>query len=268
MEAQSYMMTLAKDNERLHVLLRKYMEKDDQLHSMSQMSNASGDVAATLGLGHDMDPGTSQMSQLTELSEPGEEAQLSSVYEFIDSVKALKKGSPSKSKAQIPPPAPLRPERIPTGIGVMIVDPESHPGCVLVGRRRGSHGAGKYALPGGHLEKHESWRTCATRELKEETDLEIPEDSMSFVWVDNSDMPEEAKHYTTIFLLAPLPEGSSPPQNMEPNKCDGWEWISWIDLQKRAAAEPTSLFIPLLNCLTKGCDPFNVPGGKFSSDAL
>eukprot|EP00968_Pinguiococcus_pyrenoidosus_P013984 scaffold1272_cov250-Pinguiococcus_pyrenoidosus.AAC.76 len=88
------------------------------------------------------------MSQLTELSEPGEEAQLSSVYEFIDSVKALKKGSPSKSKAQIPPPAPLRPERIPTGIGVMIVDPESHPGCVLVGRRRGSHGAGKYALPG------------------------------------------------------------------------------------------------------------------------
>eukprot|EP00968_Pinguiococcus_pyrenoidosus_P013985 scaffold1272_cov250-Pinguiococcus_pyrenoidosus.AAC.77 len=147
------------------------------------------------------------------------------------------------------------------------------------------------ACLGGHLEKHESWRTCATRELKEETDLEIPEDSMSFVWVDNSDMPEEAKHYTTIFLLAPLPEGSSPPQNMEPNKCDGWEWISWIDLQKRAAAvstyalgdvvqalsakgislsvqEPTSLFIPLLNCLTKGCDPFNVPGGKFSSDAF
>eukprot|EP00975_Prorocentrum_lima_P030661 6433337-Prorocentrum_lima.AAC.1 len=62
MEAQSYMMTLAKDNERLHVLLRKYMEKDDQLHSMSQMSNASGDVAATLGLGHDMDPGTSQVA--------------------------------------------------------------------------------------------------------------------------------------------------------------------------------------------------------------
>lgn len=45
------------------------------------------------------------------------------------------------------------------------------PGKILIGKRKGSHGVGRYALPGGHLEAGESWRDCCLRELEEETGI-------------------------------------------------------------------------------------------------
>lgn len=59
------------------------------------------------------------------------------------------------------------------GIGCFVVDPENHPGQILLGTRKGSHGAGKLALPGGHLEMNESWESCAAREVLEETNLTL-----------------------------------------------------------------------------------------------
>lgn len=61
------------------------------------------------------------------------------------------------------------------GISVLVVrpwGPRSY-GKLLLGKRKGSHGAGEYATPGGHLEHLESFQTCAAREVLEETGLEI-----------------------------------------------------------------------------------------------
>ena len=66
------------------------------------------------------------------------------------------------------------------GCGCIVTSSE-HPGCVLLGKRMGSHGAGKYALPGGHLELGESWEDCLLREVAEETNLSI--NNLKFVYV-------------------------------------------------------------------------------------
>ena len=54
------------------------------------------------------------------------------------------------------------------GIGVIVM----RNGLVLLGERIGAHGAGTWALPGGHLEFGESVEQCARREVWEETGLE------------------------------------------------------------------------------------------------
>lgn len=43
----------------------------------------------------------------------------------------------------------------------------------LLCKRKGSHGAGEYGGPGGHLEFGESFIDCARRECREETGIEI-----------------------------------------------------------------------------------------------
>ncbi|MEO8779400.1 MAG: NUDIX domain-containing protein, partial [Rhodanobacter sp.] len=82
------------------------------------------------------------------------------------------------------------------GVGVIVV----RHGLVLLGQRMGSHGAGTWALPGGHLEFGESVAECAAREVREETGLALqsahpgPYTSDFFA--------AEGKHYVTLFVVA------------------------------------------------------------------
>ena len=66
------------------------------------------------------------------------------------------------------------------GVGCLITSP-NYPRSILLGQRKGSHGVGKFAVPGGHLELSESWQQCATREVAEETNLTI--DNVKFFHV-------------------------------------------------------------------------------------
>jgi 8-oxo-dGTP diphosphatase len=101
------------------------------------------------------------------------------------------------------------------GIGVMIFKD----GKVLLGKRKGSHGAGEYAWPGGHMEYMESFEGCAKREVQEEAGIEI--ENIRFLRLLN--LKQYApKHYVDIGLIADWKSGE--PQIMEPDKVESWNW--------------------------------------------
>ncbi|EHA17925.1 hypothetical protein ASPNIDRAFT_175980, partial [Aspergillus niger ATCC 1015] len=99
----------------------------------------------------------------------------------------------------------------------------------IIGQRKGSHGAGTWALPGGHLELNESFETCTEREILEETDLKVQD--IRFLTVTNDIMESEGKHYITVVMGCKLCDVDAQPKLMEPNKCSGWEWTTWEQLR-------------------------------------
>ncbi len=84
------------------------------------------------------------------------------------------------------------PTHVRVGVGVVVQDP-NNPHQLFAGVRKGSHGSGLLALPGGHLELMESWEECAMREVEEETGLILDKEHVSFLHVTNDPMPSEQK---------------------------------------------------------------------------
>ncbi|MCO5547796.1 hypothetical protein L7F22_001248 [Adiantum nelumboides] len=126
------------------------------------------------------------------------------------------------------------------GVGVLVLDKSQS--SVIVGRRRSSLGDSKFALPGGHLEFGETWEECAAREVLEETGLVIH--NVRFAGVTNTIMLKERRpwHYVTIFMQGELLDPTQEPQNLEPDKCHGWEWVEWPSI-------PEPVFEPLQTLL-------------------
>ncbi len=143
------------------------------------------------------------------------------------------------------PSMPSRAKRPLIGVGVIIL----RKGKVLLGLRRGSHGAGTWSFPGGHLEFGESIEECAQREAFEETGLRIT--GIRFGPYTNDVFPgegkNEGKHYVTLFVVADAPSGE--PEVREPDRTGRWEWFSWDAL-------PQPLFLPVRHLLEQGYSPF------------
>ena len=121
------------------------------------------------------------------------------------------------------------------GVGVVVVKDNR----VLLGKRRGAHGADAWSFAGGHLEFGEDVEECAKRELREETGLNALSLSMG-PWV--NDVIDGNKHYVTLFVFVLAFEGEL--QLLEPHKCEGWQWFE-------SHAFPTPLFSPIVSLIQK-----------------
>lgn len=172
------------------------------------------------------------------------------------------------------PPAPFAPgatrrATVRVGVGVLVVSQQPSSSSskpvtakIYAGRRLNSHGAHKLALPGGHLELHESWRECAIREVHEE--MGVPLYHVEYLHVTNDIMRDENKHYVTIFMVGYLYDdrqqestGSASerqktavePKNCEPDKCEGWHAYTLDELQSLVGQD--QLFSPLEQLLVE-----------------
>ena len=161
------------------------------------------------------------------------------------------------------PPAPFYPgatrrvrPTVRVGVAVVVViadegDDDQQEKKLYCGFRKGSHGASKLALPGGHLEMNESWEECAVREIREEMGLSLLSSSdtnIEFLHVTNDIMKDDEKHYVTIFMVAKAPSGAIP-ENLEPEKCEGWDAYTLAQLTDMLGTE--TLFLPLEHMLSE-----------------
>ncbi|RGB26560.1 ADP-ribose pyrophosphatase [Rhizophagus diaphanus] len=112
------------------------------------------------------------------------------------------------------------------GVGVFVIRGNKF----LIGKRKGSHCAGTWELPGGHLEFGETFSDCAKREILEETNLEIK--NIKYQTVTNDVMHNENKHYVDIYMRAEVVDENVEPEVMEPDKSECWEWVTWSEFIK------------------------------------
>jgi 8-oxo-dGTP diphosphatase len=111
-------------------------------------------------------------------------------------------------------------------------------GRLLMGLRRGSHGAGTWSVPGGSLQPGETVAQCAARELVEETGMVAELSDIDLLCCTNRVYAADSgQHFTTVYVLARVwPEEE--PRVMEPDKCERWEWRDREDLRWRPLFEP------------------------------
>jgi 8-oxo-dGTP diphosphatase len=113
------------------------------------------------------------------------------------------------------------------GIGVMIRRDQK----VLLGRRKGAHGAGSYGWPGGGLAFGESLFEAVKREALEEAGVVVKNARLLCV----SNVVEYGRHYLDLEFEVTEFEGE--PRTLEHDFGDGW---NWYDLN----ALPQPLFKP------------------------
>mgnify|MGYP003393895408 CR=1 FL=1 len=123
---------------------------------------------------------------------------------------------------------------------------------VLLGKRKGGHGAGTWAFPGGKLRYYENAWRGALRELEEETGLRgnnIKLIDTSPCAVTDDLFLGDGLHFETLYFRAKHLSGT--PRVMEPEECYQWEWF-------RGGNLPRPLFLPLNNLIKQNYNPFKI----------
>jgi 8-oxo-dGTP diphosphatase len=119
-------------------------------------------------------------------------------------------------------------------------------GLVIVGRRRGSHGAGSWAFPGGKVEPGEDPRDVVARELDEETGLRAVRVEPLTWTSDLLTHGEHTLHFSTLHHLVEVAPGE--PVVREADKVEDWRWVACGDI-------PEPVFAPAASLLATGWRP-------------
>ncbi len=133
----------------------------------------------------------------------------------------------------------MMPESFPSvrvGVAVLITRGDR----LLLIRRYGSHGAGSWATPGGHLDFGEKPEQCGIREAQEEVGIDVTE--LDFVAITNDWFEDIQKHYITIWFR--VRQFAGEPTIASPREMSEIGWYPWDAL-------PEPLFLPLA-CLVSG----------------
>ena len=126
----------------------------------------------------------------------------------------------------------------------------------LVGKRRGSHGAGLHAFPGGHLDSsdHSLW-SCGEREVLEETGMVVrcfsPDHYREDLFT-TFDVLGDNKVYVTPYLVADFLHGGEHTKKGDQefvrpleDKCEAWEWVTLDRLVELVRTDEQKVWIPL-----------------------
>ena len=137
------------------------------------------------------------------------------------------------------------------GLGILVFKD----GKVLTGIRQGSHGEGRRAFPGGHIDpEDESLVHAGCRELSEECGIKVQFRLIRGGWdlFTTFDILSEdgQKRYVTIYMVADWVSGGdwideNTLRGLEPHKCEKWELHTLPDLAQLVDAEGDQVWIPI-----------------------
>ena len=110
------------------------------------------------------------------------------------------------------------------GVAVVIFRTINDKAHILLGKRKGSHGAGLWACPGGSIDPEENLLDCAEREMLEETGMKLKRSYVSGIY-HYHEFPN--KNWATLYVIGITDDE---PKIMEPDKCEEWRWCDIRDL--------------------------------------
>ncbi len=90
---------------------------------------------------------------------------------------------------------------------------------ILLGKRKGVAGQGKYYLPGGHIKMNESIQEACRREVLEECGVHVTVGTC--LWIEEN---YKGPHHITFYYQVTLEHKTDEIVNVEPEKCEGWNW--------------------------------------------